>query len=228
MRNTLRPLIAEFVGTFFLCFPGIAAIVAEAYRPGSVGGALGIAIAHGVGLAIGITTTMNVSGGHLNPAVTIGLWSIGRIDIRKAGLYIVAQLLGGIVAALSVKGLYPLMAGTVTGLGTPHLGTDITMPAGIAIEAIATFLLAFAVMGSCVDSRAHKLGGFAVGLTVMIDILAIGSMTGAAMNPARAFGSALVSGTWVAHVVYWIGPIIGSIVAMQLYERILLQPADER
>ena len=225
MRTTLRPLIAEFVGTFFLCFPGIAAVVAEAYRPGLAGGTLGIALAPGVGLAIGITTTMAVSGGHLNPAVSIGLWSVGRIDAKRAGLYIVAQLLGGAAAAFAVKGLFPTMAGVTTQLGTPRLATDITMAAGIAIEAIATFLLAWAVMGGCVDNRAHRLGGFAVGLTVFIDILAIGSMTGAAMNPARAFGAALASATWTAQIVWWIGPIIGAIVAMQIYERMMIEKA---
>ncbi len=226
MRNTaLRQMIAEFVGTFFLCFPGIAAVVAESYRPGLAGGMVGIALAHGIGLAIGITTTMAVSGGHLNPAVTIGLWSIGRIDAKRAGLYVIAQLLGATAAALAVKGLFPQMAGVVTQLGTPRLGADISMPAGIAIEAIATFLLAWAVMGGCVDNRAHRLGGFVVGLTVMIDIFAIGTMTGAAMNPARAFAPALVAGAWTAQVVYWIGPIIGSIVAMQIYERFLIEKA---
>jgi aquaporin Z len=223
MRQTLRQLVAEFIGTFFLCFPGIAAIVAEAYRPGSVGGAFGIAAAHGIGLAIGVTTTLAVSGGHLNPAITIAFWSIGRIDARKAGLYVVAQLLAGIVAALAVKFLFPSMAGVVTQLGTPHLGTDITAPAGTAIEAIATFLLAFAMIGSCVDTRAHRLGGYTVGLTLFIAILAVGTMTGAALNPARAFGPALVSGTFTAQIVYWVGPIVGAIVAMQVYERLFIE-----
>lgn len=227
MRHTLRQLVAEFVGTFFLCFPGIAAIVAEAYRPGSVGGALGIAAAHGIGLAIGITTTMAVSGGHLNPAITIGLWSIGRIDARKAGLYILAQLLAAIVAALAVKGLFPEMAGIVTGYGRPRLGTDISAPAGTAIEAIATFLLAFSVMGGCVDNRAHRLGGFAVGLTLFVAILATGTMTGAMLNPARALGPALVSWEFISQGVYWIGPIIGAIVAMQVYDRVLIEKSKE-
>jgi len=222
MRTTLRPVIAEFVGTFFLCFPGIAAVVAEAYRPGLAGGALGVALASGVGLAIGVTTTLAVSGGHLNPAITIGLWSVGRVDAKRAILYIVAQLLAGIAAAFAVKGLFPVMAATITQLGTPKLAVDISMPAGIAIEAIATFLLAWAMMGSCVDERAHKLGGFVVGLTFFVDVLAVGSMTGAAMNPARAFGPALASGTSVGQIVYWIGPIIGAIVAMQIYERLML------
>lgn len=225
MRHTLRQVVAEFIGTFFLCFPGIAAIVAEAYRPGSIGGGLGIAAAHGIGLAIGITTTMAISGGHLNPAVTIGFWSIGRIDIRKAGLYIAAQLLAAVAAAVAVKFLFPQMAGVVTQLGTPKLAVDVSGPAGTTIEAIATFLLAFAVMGGCVDNRAHRLGGFTVGLTLFAAILAIGPMTGAALNPARAFGSALVSVNFTAQVVYWVGPIVGAVLAMRIYDRFLIEKA---
>lgn len=228
MRHTLRQMVAEFVGTFFLCFPGIAAIVAEAYRPGSAGGTVGIAAAHGIGLAIGITVTMAISGGHLNPAVTIGLWSIGAINFRKAGLYIVAQLLAGIVAAYAVKGLFPPSAVLLTHLGTPRLGNDVTTTAGITVEAIMTFLLAFAVMGGCVDSRAHRLGGFTVGLLVMIGIIAAGAITGAAFNPARALGPAIASGTMTAQAVYWIGPIVGAIVAMQLYSRFLVEKPGEQ
>lgn len=226
MRHTVRQMVAEFVGTFFLCFPGIAAIVAEIYRPGMAGGTVGIAAAHGIGLAIGITVTMAISGGHLNPAVTLGLWSIGAISIRKAGLYILAQLLAGVAAALAVKGLYPSLQTAMTQLGTPRLASDISAPAGIVVEALFTFLLAFAVMGGCVDNRAHRLGGFTVGLTVMIGILGAGAITGAAFNPARAFGPALVSGSWTAQIVYWVGPIIGAIVAMQLYQRVLAEKHD--
>lgn len=219
MRQTLKPLIAELIGTFFLCFPGIAAIVASAYRPGM--GLLGIAAAHGIGLAIGISATMHISGGHLNPAVTLGLLSIGKIEWKRALLYVVAQLAGATLAALAVKSLFPVMAGINTQLGTPRLAVDVSLAQGIVVEAIATFMLAFAVMGTAVDSRAHKLGGFAIGLTVMIGILATGEITGGAMNPARAFGPALMSGNWVGQVVYWAGPVLGAIVAMQLYERVL-------
>lgn len=223
MNHTARQMVAEFVGTFFLCFLGIGAIVADAYAVGSSGGALGVAAAHGIGLAIGITVTMAISGGHLNPAVTLGLWSIGVVTIRKAGLYIVAQLAGGVAAALAVKNLFPQSAWQRTGLGTPRLGADITAVGGISVEAIVTFLLAFAVMGGCVDNRAHRLGGFPVGLLVMCGILSAGSITGAAFNPARAFGPALVTGSFTAQAVYWIGPIIGAIVAMQLYDRLLAE-----
>jgi len=222
MRNTLRPLVAEFAGTFFLCFCGVGAIVSETYRTGSVG-LVGIAMAHGIALAIGISATMNISGGNLNPAVTLGLLSVGRLDAKTAGQYIVAQLLGATVAVLAIKGLYPDMAGQISQYGTPRLANDVSTVQGIVIEAIMTFLLAFAVMGTAVDKRAPAIGGFGIGLIVMCDILAGGLMTGAAMNPARAFGSQVVAMQWTGALIYWIGPVLGAVVAMQLYERVIME-----
>jgi aquaporin Z len=225
MRNTLRPLVAELVGTFFLVFAGVGAIVSETYRSGTVG-FVGIALAHGVALAIGISATMSVSGGHLNPAVTVGLLSVGRIEVSKAAQYIVAQLLGATIAVLAVKGLYPEMAGRIAVYGMPRLAYDVNAIQGIVIEAIMTFMLAFAVMGTCVDPRGPKIGGFGVGLTVFFGILAGGQMTGGAMNPARAFAPMLVGWQWTGWGIYWVGPILGSVVAMQVYERLLMSKAD--
>jgi MIP family channel proteins len=222
MRSTLRPLVAELIGTFFLVFCGVGAAVSELYRSGTVG-FLGIAIANGVALGIGISATMNISGGHLNPAVTIGMWSIGRIDPVKATQYVVSQLAGGILAVLAIKMLYPEMAGQIAIYGAPRLATDVTATQGILIEAIMTFLLAFTVMGTIVDARAPKIGGLGVGLIVVCDVLAGGQMTGAAMNPARAFAPMLVGGMWTGVAIYWVGPVLGAIAAMQIYERVLIQ-----
>lgn len=222
MRQTLRPLIAEFIGVFMLVFIGGGAIILNAYRDGSLG-LMGIAAAHGLALAIAVTATMNVSGGHINPAVTVGLWSIGRIDARKAGLYVLAQLLGAVAAALVLKGLFPAGAGEVRQLGALSLGPDTTGLAAMLIEAVLTFFLALAVMGTVVDPAAPKVGGFAVGLTLWMGVLAAGPLTGAALNPARAFGPALVAGYWTAQLVYWIGPILGAVVAMQVYARFMMK-----
>jgi MIP family channel proteins len=222
MQKTLRPLVAEFIGVFFLVFVGTGAIVANTYRDGAVG-LVGIALAFGLAFAIAVSTTMSVSGGHINPAITLGLWSIGRIGWRQAGLYVVAQLLGAVVAALAVKGLYPEMAGRVAQLGTPQLAPLLTLAQGIVLEAILTFFLAFVVMATAVDSAEPKVAGFAIGLTVVVGILAGGPLTGGALNPARAFGPALVANAWQAQLVYWIGPILGAVAAMQLYERLLLK-----
>ncbi|MFI5278920.1 MAG: MIP/aquaporin family protein [Gemmatimonadales bacterium] len=222
MRSTLRPLVAELIGTFFLVFCGVGAAVSELYRSGTVG-FVGIAIANGVALAIGISATMAASGGHVNPAVTIGLWSIGRIDPIKATQYVIAQLAGAIIAVLAVKFLYPDVAGQIAIYGAPRLATDVTVTQGILIEAIMTFLLAFAVMGTIVDGRAPKMGGLGVGLIVVCDVLAGGQMTGAAMNPARAFAPMLVGGMWTGVAIYWVGPVLGAIAAMQIYERVIMQ-----
>ena len=222
MRQTLRPLIAEFIGVFMLVFIGGGAIIINAYKDGSVGLG-GIAAASGLAYALAVTATMGISGGHINPAVTIGLWSVGRINALKAGLYIVAQLLGGVCAALVLKGLFPTGAAEVRQYGALSLGADTTLATAILLEAVMTFFLALAVMGTVVDSAAPKVGGVAVGLTLWMCILAGGPLTGAALNPARTFGPALVSGFWVGQVAYWVGPILGAVVAMQVYQRFLLR-----
>jgi len=222
MQKTLRPLVAEFIGVFMLTFIGAGAIVLNTYRDGVIG-PVGVALASGLAFAIAVTATMNISGGHINPAVTLGLWSVGRIGWKQAGLYVVAQLLGAVLASIALKGLFPQMAGQVAQLGTPRLATDTTFTQGILVEAILTFFLAFAVMATVVDAAAPKVAGWAVGLAVAMGILAGGGITGAAMNPARAFGPALVSNAWLSHLVYWIGPILGAVAAMQVYERLLLK-----
>jgi MIP family channel proteins len=222
MRQTLRPLIAEFVGVFMLVFIGAGAMIVNGYRDGVVGLG-GIAAAQGLAYALAVTATMGISGGHINPAVTIGLWSVGRIDARKAGLYVVAQLLGAVVAALLLKALYPTVAGRVQELGSLRLAPDISFIGATLIEAILTFFLALAVMGTAVDPAAPKVGGFGIGVALWMGVLAGGPLTGAALNPARAFGPALVSNFWVGQLAYWIGPILGAVVAIQLYERLLLK-----
>lgn len=219
----LRPLVAEMIGTFFLCFAGIGAIVSTTYRAGSID-LLGIAAAHGIALAVAVSATMKISGGHCNPAITLGLLSIGRVSARTAVQYVLAQLAGALLAALAIKGLYPTMAGVVSRLGTPALAADVSILQGIVIEAILTFMLAFAVMGTAVDPSAPKVGGMAIGLTLFFAILAGGQMTGGALNPARAFGPALVANSWLGHIVFWIGPILGSVLACQVYQRVLLKP----
>ena len=166
---------------------------------------------------------MSSSGGHINPAMTVGLWSVGRIDGRKAVLYVVAQLLGAVCAALVIKGLFPAGAAEVRQYGALSLGQDTTLVGAILIEAVLTFFLAMAVMGTAVDPAAPKVGGFAIGLTLWMCVLAGGPLTGAALNPARAFGPALVAGFWVGQIAYWVGPILGAVVAMQIYERFLLK-----
>jgi aquaporin Z len=226
MHSLGRRSLAELVGTFGFVFLGCASVVGRS-ATGAGYGLLGIAWAHAIALAIMITATMAISGGHLNPAVTVGLLSARRIDGRTAGAYIVAQLVGAALGAWGVKLLFPPAGVRATSLGTPALAGTVQLGQGIALEAVLTFFLVSMVFGTCVNSESPRVGGFAIGLVLLCGVLVGGPLTGAAMNPARAFGPALVSGQWVAHIVYWIGPLIGGIVAGLLWEYALL-PARER
>lgn len=225
-QNLLKQCVAEGIGTFTLIFIGVGAI----YNLGSVpGGLLGIALAHGLAIAVMVSATGGISGGHLNPAVTFGLLVGGKIDLGKTIAYWTAQLAGATAAGLLCVWL--LGGGAVAG-GTPDIPQGGSTPAGIpvvsvgqaiAVEAVLTFFLVFVVYGSAVDVRAPKIGGLAIGLTVALDILFGGPLTGAAMNPARTFGPALASGHWNNHLVYWIGPLLGGALAGLIYGRFLIK-----
>ena len=173
-----------------------------------------------------VTATMRISG-HLNPAVTLGFLAARRIEPMMAMLYIVAQLLGATAAAYVLKSTFPQNVAMGARLGGQSLALDVSFGTGIALEAIATFFLVFVVFGTAVDPHAPKVGGFAIGLTVMADILAIGPLTGASMNPARSFGPAIASGIFEAQAVYWIGPILGGIAAALLYDALFLRRGRE-
>jgi MIP family channel proteins len=223
MRDTLRHFVAEFVGIFALVFVGGAAIM----MTGKVGGGLlPIAAAHGLILALMVTATMRVSG-HLNPAVTLGFLATRRIEPLMAGVYIVAQLLGAMAAAYALKGTMPGELFDAARGGGQAVSLDVTGTQAFALEALATFFLTFVVFGSAVDPQAPRIGGFAIGLTVTADILAIGPLTGASMNPARSFGPAVATGIYEGQIIYWLGPIAGGVVAAILYDRLFLPRAPE-
>lgn len=221
MKPMLRPLTAEFVGTFALVFVGAGAVVVDAAK-GNALGVLGIAVAHGLVLAIMVTATMNISGGHLNPAVTLGLWLARKIEPGQAGLYVVTQLVAGVAAAFLVSALYPAMAGEITGYGVPRIAADVQFVQAIFIEAILTFFLVSAVFGTAVSSEAPRVGGFGIGLVLVFDILVGGQLTGAAMNPARAFGPAVMANEWQGQAAYWAGPLLGGAAAGLLWAKVLL------
>jgi MIP family channel proteins len=227
MPSLLRRSLAEALGTFALVFIGIGSVAAK-YYPDANYGIYGIATAHAIVLAVMVTATMAISGGHLNPAVTVGLLVARRTTGQTAAAYIVAQLLGGVLAALAIKAIFPIGVIRPIALGTPTIASNIQISQAIAVEAILTFFLVSAVFGTCVNPEAPKVGGFGVGLVLWFDIIVGGPLTGAAMNPARAFGPALVAGQWVAHIVYWVGPILGAVVAALLWEYVLLPPRDRR
>jgi aquaporin Z len=228
MRDPVRHFIAEFVGTFALVFVGGGAIMA-AELTRNPAGITQVALAHGLILALMVTATMRISG-HLNPAVTIGFLAARRIEPMMAGVYIIAQLLAAVIAAYALKGLFPAAVTASTRLGGQSISIDVSIVQAIVLEAIATFFLVFVIFGTAVDPRAPKVGGFAIGLTIAADILAIGPLTGGSMNPARSFGPAVASGIFEGQAIYWIGPIIGGLAAALLYQHLLIphdvEPVD--
>ncbi len=221
-REHGRKLAAEFIGAFALIFVGAGVIM-------QTGGQnlVAIAIAHGLAIALLVSSLGHISGGLFNPALTIGLWATRRLDTITTVAYIIAQLLGAVVAALALLLLFPEALRDAVSLGAPLLGRGIDFIEGVALEAIATFFLMLAVFGTALDPRGPKLGGFGIGLILTMDILAIGTLTGAAMNPARSFGPALVGGEWSNHLVYWIGPIIGAVVAALVYHYLFAEEEME-
>ena len=222
MPSLARRLVAEALGTFALVFVGAAVVVVNGGFPNSGIGLLGIALAHAVVLSVMITATMTISGGHLNPAVTIALLAARRIAPAAAAAYIVTQLVAACLAAGLVKLLLPAEAVRSALLGAPVIANSISFNQAIGLEAILTFFLVTAVFGTAVSLDAPRVGGFGIGLVLLFDILVGGPLTGAAMNPARAFGPAVVGGEWVGHLVYWIGPILGGLLAALLWEYFLL------
>jgi MIP family channel proteins len=212
-----KHFIAEFVGTFALVFVGGGAII-MAQHTGNPAGLLQIALAHGLILALMVSATMNVSGGHLNPAVTTALLVARRITPTVAAVHIAAQLLGALVAAFLLKLTMPSAIFAATQGGGQSIALDITMGQAILLEAVATFFLMFVIYGTAVYVNAPRIGGLAIGLTIGADILAIGPLTGASMNPARSFGPAVASGVYAGHLAYWVGPIVGAVAAALLWE----------
>ncbi len=227
MYSLPQKLIAEFVGTFALIFFGVGAICADQYLRASGQGSfglLGVAIAYGLAYAIMVTAVGHISGGHLNPAVTIAFWVTKRLGTLQSLFYGVAQLLGALAGAYLVVAIVPEAVWRPVGLGTPALAPDFTRMHGMLLEGVMTFFLVFVVFATAVDARGafNKIAGFAIGLAVTIDMLAGYPFTGAAINPARAFGPALAAHYWTNHGVYWVGPLLGGVLAGVIYDRIFL------
>jgi len=227
MPSLARRLVAEAIGTFALVFFGCASVIVNAL-PGANLGLMGIALTHAIVLAVMVTATMGISGGVLNPALTIGLAAVRRLDLKTAAAYLVAQSLAGVVAGFALTMVFPEGVARVVRYGTPTLNINVGLLQGIGIEALLGFFLMSAVFGTIVSLGAPKVGGFGVGLSLIFLILVAGPLTGASVNPARALGPAIVSGSWTAHIVYWIGPTIGAVIAAFLWDRFLVPEAPAR
>lgn len=225
MRDSIRHFASEFIGTFALVFIGGAAII-NSKMPNSGVGLLEVAVANGLVLAVLVSALMRVSG-HFNPAVTVGFAATRRIAPFMAGIYLAAQITGAIIAAYALMGLFPPEVFALARGGGQSVSLDITTGRAIWLEAVATFFLVFVIFGTAVDPHAPRVGGFAIGLAMTADILAIGPLTGGSMNPARSLGPAVVTGIFEGQVVYWIGPLIGGTIAALLYDWLFLRHGIE-
>jgi len=223
MSKLSTSLIAELIGTFALVFIGAGAGAL------GIGGLVGVAFAHGLVIVGFAYAYGHLSGTHINPAVTLGIWVAGKIEPKRAISHIIFQIAGGIIAALL---LWWMLGGTATGLGATHLAHDLSVSSGkatititpvigVVLEAILTFFLVNTVLNAAVSGKAGDLAGVAIGLTLVFCILMGGPLTGASLNPARSIGPALVTGDFSDLWVYLVGPPLGGIIAGLLYKHAL-------
>lgn len=212
-------LLAEFIGTFALIFIGAGA--------GALGVDLvGVALAHGLVIVAFAYAYGHISGTHINPAVTLGVWAAGKIDTPRALSYVAVQLFGGIVGALVLSFV---LGGAETGLGATRLARglefggrtiSIDPAAGLVLELILTFFLVNTIMNAGISGKATIPAGLAIGLTLTFCILMGGPLTGGSLNPARSLGPAVVTGDFADLWLYFVGPIAGGILAGLLYKTV--------
>lgn len=229
--DALKAGLAEFVGTFIFVFIGLGSASAfyKLTGPGydlDLPGLLAIAIAHGLALAVAVAATANISGGHINPAVTFGLVIGGNLTVLRGAIYWVAQLLGATLAAVILKFVI------VTGEEVPihALGAGVGTIAGLVLEIILTFALVFVVYATAVDPNKGAVGviaPLAIGFTVLAAIIVGAPYSGGSLNPARSFGPALANFNFYGHWIYWVGPLIGAAIAGLLYDNVLLSPESD-
>jgi aquaporin Z len=228
MYNLIQKLIAEFIGTFALIFFGAGAVCVDFHLRSSGGiSLLAVALAHGLAIAIMVSALGHISGGHFNPAITIGFWVTKRLSTLDTVAYWGVQLLGAIAAAFFLKVVMPEEIWRNAPM-VPELMRDFPTWAGLALEAVTTFFLVLVVFATAVDERGtfRSIAGFGIGLTITIGILVAGPFTGGALNPARAFGPALVSRHWLNQGTYWVGPLGGGFLAGLLYDMLFLRKSD--
>lgn len=218
-------LLAEFLGTFFICFAAVAAVLSATGAAGGGGGLVAIALAPGLAVSVAVNAFGGVSGAHFNPAVTIAALATRRIAPPDAVAYVLVQLAGAALAAQACAMMFPAAAVAEANLGIPQPASWVSAGTLLGVEILLTFLLVIAIFGTVIDPRgqAFKIGGFGIGLTVAVNILTAGVVSGASMNPARSFGPALIQGHWDWHGFYWVGPIAGAVSAALLYHHLILE-----
>jgi MIP family channel proteins len=222
LSDALRRGAAEFVGAFALVFIGAGAILAAG--PTIEPGVVGVALAYGLAMAVMVSAVGHISGGHFNPAITLGFLVTGRLHPILAVVYWIAQFAGAIAAAALLRWFFN--DETEGSLGTPVLNPGIEPEAGLIIEAILTFFLVWVVFATAADPRGtfKSIAGLAIGLTITMDVLMGGPLTGAAMNPARALGPQLLANAWDDFWIWYVGPFAGAVLAAVAYEMLYLRP----
>jgi aquaporin Z len=228
MSEHTRALLAEIAGTFMFVVIGAGSIVTAALSAVPGTGLLAVALAHGLALAIAVSSFGAISGGHFNPAVTLALAIARKHPWARVLTYWGAQLIGALLAGLVLRIVFEpyLAAANATHLGTPTVAPAVGAGLAIVIEATLTLFLVWTVFGTAVSPDAPKIGGFGIGLIVAADILIGGPLTGAAMNPARHFGPAIVSGYLDGWYVYWIGPLVGGALGGLSYRYMFGRPEE--
>ncbi|WP_026734166.1 MIP/aquaporin family protein [Fischerella sp. PCC 9605] len=207
-----QEVLAEAIGTFTLVFAGTGAVMVNEISKGAVTH-VGISFVFGAVVAALIYSIGHLSGAHFNPAVTLAFWTSGVFPRRRVLPYILAQSIGAIAASA----LLLISLGKVANLGAT-LPLNGNWFQSFILETILTFVLMFVIFGSGLDRRAHiGFAGLAIGLTVGLEAMFMGPITGASMNPARSLGPALVGGIWQSHWVYWVAPILGAQLAVVVY-----------
>ena len=212
---------AELVGTFMLVFVGAGSIML-----GGQTNLIAIALAHGLAIAVMASAVGHISGAHFNPAITVGFLVTRRMAPLLGVLYIVTQFAGALLAALLLRWIYPQAARDALVLGAPLKSGAVDVWQAVTLEAILTFFLVWVVFATAADPRGafKSIAGLAIGLTITADILMAGPITGAAMNPARAFGPELVQKEWADAWIWYVGPVVGGAIAALAYEFLYLRP----
>jgi MIP family channel proteins len=226
-RDLWAAAVAEFVGPFALVVAGVGAIIST-QNLSDGGNLVAVALAHGLAIGLMVAALGHVSGGHFNPAVTLSMLATGQIAITRAISYIIAQVLGATAGAGVLTLIFPALGpmgrnNPGVNLGLPGLGPDVSVSGALIMEVLMTFFLVMVIFGTVIDPRGPKaIAPLAIGLIITMDILTGGRITGAAMNPARAIGPAIVQQDFTNWWIYWVGPIIGGLIAAFAYTSIWL------